>query len=149
MNRNKRKSQRGSAILEFALGWTFLWLLFSGVYQYGSSFYTYNRLMTLVANAAELGAKIQYDTGDASAYNTKVLNMVLYGSETAGSSTIVPGLDSSNVSIVVTNDANSIPRDLTVKIVNFQIASFFSPSTINGKPRATNLYYGQVVCASC
>ena len=55
-------SRHGSAVIEFALGWSVLWLLFSGVYQFGYAFYTYNSLLTSVANAAELGSKLDYDT---------------------------------------------------------------------------------------
>ena len=29
----KNKSERGNALLEFALGWSILWALFAGIYQ--------------------------------------------------------------------------------------------------------------------
>src|SRR5215469_15201247 len=77
----RRKKERGNAVLEFALGWSILWTVFAGVYQYGYAFYVYNRLMTAVSNAAELGAKIGYDTGDTNAYTTTLQNMVLYADE--------------------------------------------------------------------
>ena len=58
----KNKSERGNALLEFALGWSILWALFAGIYQFGYSFYVYNTVLTSVANAAELGSKMTYDT---------------------------------------------------------------------------------------
>src|SRR4029077_2486257 len=95
----EKKSQRGNALLEFALGFSLLWALFAGVYQFGYTFFIYNRLMTAVTNAAAVGSKLTYDTGNTSQFTDAVTNMVLYGSTTAGTSSIVPGLSSSNVSV--------------------------------------------------
>ena len=150
MQRIGKKSERGNAVLEFALGWSVLWLIFSGVYQFGYNFYVYNQLMTSVANAAELGSKMSYDTGDTTTFTNALKNMVLYGDTTAGTTTTVRNLTAANVNVAVTTDATSgIPRDITITIVNFAIDGFFQSFTINGKPRATTMYYGQVTCASC
>jgi len=136
-------------MLEFAIGWSLLWLLFSGIYEFGYSFYVYNRLMTAVSNAVDLGSKIDYDTAAPTAYTTTLKNMVLYGDETAGTSPIVSGLAASNVTVTVTTDANSIPHDLTITITGYSINAFFNTITINGKPRATAKYFGQVTCSTC
>ncbi len=146
---NKRKKQRGNALLEFALGWSVLWLLFSGLYEFGYGFYVYNRLMTAVSNAVELGSKISSDTADTAAYTKTLQKMVLYADETAGTSPIVSGLTSGNVSVSVTTDANSIPHDLTITITGYSINAFFNTITLNGKPRATAKYFGQVTCSTC
>src|ERR1700686_488011 len=84
MKRIGKPSERGNALLEFALGWSVLWLVFSGVFQFGYSFYTYNVLMTAVANAPEIGSKLSYDTGTPATYTTALKNMVLYGDTAAG-----------------------------------------------------------------
>src|SRR5579863_2576577 len=102
----RAKGQRGNALLEFSIGFFLLWLLFSGTYVFGYSFYVYNRLLAATNDAAELGAKISYDTGNPSAFTTTLQNMVLYGQETAGTSPIVPGLTANNVSVSVTTDVN-------------------------------------------
>jgi Flp pilus assembly protein TadG len=146
---SRRNKQRGNALLEFALGWSVLWLLFSGLYEFGYSFYVYNRLMTAVTDAAELGSKISYDTADSGAFTTTLQNMVLYGDETAGTSPIVSGLTASNVSVSVTTDANSIPRDVTITITGYSINAFFGTITLTGKPRATVKYFGQIACSTC
>ena len=141
-------SRRGSAIIEFALGWSVLWLLFSGVYQFGYAFYIYNSLLTSVANAAELGSKLDYDTAHPSAYTTSLTNMVLYGDTVAGTKTLVPHLTSANVSVNVTLN-NGMPMDLTVSISNYQLDAIFKQFTFNGKPRATTVYAGRVICTGC
>jgi Flp pilus assembly protein TadG len=143
-----KKSERGNALLEFALGFTVLWLLFAGLYQFGYSFYVYNAVMTSVENAAQLGAKMTYDTGNPSQFTNAVTNMVVYGNTTAGTKPVVPGLSSSNVSLNL-NLQNAIPTDVTVSISNFKVDSLFTTFTFNGKPRATAVFMGQIACAGC
>ena len=144
----KNKSERGNALLEFALGWSILWVLFAGIYQFGYSFYVYNAVLTSVANAAELGSKMTYDTANTSQFSTALQNMVVYGNTTAGTSPIVPGLSTSNVSVNV-NPQGTLPTDITITINNFTIDAVFARFTFNGKPRATAVYMGQITCSTC
>jgi Flp pilus assembly protein TadG len=144
----KHKSERGNALLEFALGFSLLWALFAGIYQFGYSFYVYNTVLTSVGNAAELGSKMTYDTASPSTYTTALKNMVVYGSTTAGSTPIVPGLSTSNVTVAV-NPAGGIPTDVTITINNFTIDAVFTRFTFNGKPRGTAVYMGNIICSTC
>src|SRR5579864_1235861 len=148
MKMNQKKSERGNALLEFALGWSILWALFAGVYQFGYSFYVYNTVLTSVANAAELGSKMTYDTASPATYSTALKNMVVYGNTTAGTTPIVPGLTTSNVTVTV-NLAGTIPSDVTITINNYTIDAVFTTFTFNGKPRATAVFMGQVSCSTC
>ena len=143
-----RKSERGNAVLEFALGWSVLWMMFSGVYQVGYAFYAYNVLMTSVANAAQLGARLGYDTASPSAYTTKLKNMVVYGDTAAGTTPVLPNLTTANVSVTM-SPAVGTPQDVTVTISSYTINGFFTSYTLNNKPRATMLYYGQISCSTC
>jgi Flp pilus assembly protein TadG len=146
----KHKSERGNALLEFALGWSILWALFAGIYQFGYSFYVYNTVLTSVGNAAELGSKMTYDTASATteaAFQTALKNMVVYGSTTAGNSPIVPGLTTSMVTIGV--NPSTYPTDITVTINGFTINALFTSFTFNGKPRATAVYMGNIICSNC
>jgi len=146
------KRERGSAVLEFALGWSVLWLIFGGLYGFGYIFYAYNVLQTAVANAAELGSKMDYDIGDTSSptrFQQALQNMVVYGDETAGNSPILPGLTTANVNVSVTLDAGSMPRDITITITNYSINAIFRSFTPNNKPRATTKYFGEITCSTC
>lgn len=148
MKTTKHKSERGNALLEFALGWSILWALFAGIYQFGYTFYVYNTVLTSVANAAELGSKMTYDTANPSTFTTALQNMVVYGNTTAGTSPIVPGLATSNVTVGV-NPEGTMPTDITITINNFTINAVFTNFTFNGKPRATAVYMGQITCSTC
>jgi Flp pilus assembly protein TadG len=143
----RKASERGNAMLEFAIGWAVLWFLFIGVYQFGYAFYVYNVLQTATANAAELGSKMTYDTGDPSGFTTALQNMVVYGDETStGLKAIVPGLTTANV--VVTANPSNYPTDITVGVTGYTINAFFTNFSLS-KPRATVQFYGQVSCAGC
>jgi Flp pilus assembly protein TadG len=148
MRRQRNKSQKGSAILEFAISWSVLVALLTGVYQFGYTFYIYNQLMTSVTNAAELGSKMDYDTQNADTYTTALKNMVLYGDTTAQAKPIVPGLAAGNVDVNVTL-LNTIPQDLTISITGLKVDAVFTSFTFTGKPRATVAYLGHVICSGC
>ena len=148
MRIRRNKSERGNALLEFALGFSVLWALFAGIYQFGYSFYIYNTMLTSVGNAAELGSKMTYDTGSPSTYTSALKNMVVYGNTAAGTTPIVPGLATSNVTVTV-NPAGGIPTDLTITINNFTIDAVFARFTFNGKPRGTAVYMGNIICSTC
>lgn len=144
-----RRSERGNALLEFALGWWFIWLLFSGVYQIGYSYYVYNSLLTAVADAAELGSKLGYDNGSPGAYTTALKNMVVYGDEAAGATPIVPNLTTAMVTVNVTTQGSvGVPSDVTIYISGYTIDALFSKYSLTAKPRATTAYFGQFTCST-
>jgi Flp pilus assembly protein TadG len=143
---HRKESERGNALLELALGWTIMWLLFAGIYQFGYAMYSYNVLQTQVANAAELGAKLGYDSGSPATYTNAIKNMVLYGDETAGTKAVVPNLAASNVT--VTLDSATFPTYLTVSITGYTIDAYFTTFSVS-KPRATVSYSGQISCSTC
>jgi Flp pilus assembly protein TadG len=148
MRTTRNKSKRGNALLEFAIGWTLMWALFAGIYQFGYSFYVYNVVLISVADAAELGSKMTYDTGNAAQFTTALTNMVVYGNTTGGTPPLVLGLSTANVTVSV-NPKDAIPTDITITINNFTIDAFFTKFNFNGKPRATAVYMGQIVCSTC
>ena len=145
-----KNSQRGGAMIEFAISWVVIWLVFTGVYQFGYSFYVYNALQTAVSDAAQLGAKMNYDTDSPSLFTTSLTNMVVYGDTTVpqNGKAIVLGLTAANVSVSV-NPSSAMPTDVTVMIQNFQVDALFTKYTFNGKPRATAAYQGHVTCSGC
>src|SRR5260221_2332421 len=144
ITRNRR--QRGNAILEFAIAFSLLWACFAGLFQLGYTFFVYNSLLTSVANAAELGSKMNYDTANTTAFTDAVKNMVVYGDTSTGTNPIVVGLSTANVRVDV-NPEDSMPTDVTVTIQNYTIDAVFTQFTFSGKPRATAIYIGQINCS--
>lgn len=147
--RTRRRAQSGSALVEFAISFSVVWLLFSGVYSFGYSLYIYNRLQTAVANAVQLGATWDYDSSNASTYTTAIRNMVLYGDTSTGTSPIVPNLSASHVLVSIGTDAKQVPRDVQVSVSGYSIKSVFQTIVLTGKPRAITRYTGRWLCSAC
>ena len=115
------------------------WLLFLRV----------QRIDDLVADAAELGSKLAYDTASPTSYTTSLKNMVVYGDEIAGTKALVPNLTTGNVNVNVSLDTAGMPRDVTITVTGYTIDALFKSYALNNKPRATTMYYGQISCSTC
>ena len=132
-------------MIEFALSWTLLWVVFAGLFQFGYTFRVYNRLKTNVANAAQFAAKMDYDTAHPTVFADNLKNLVVYGDLTQGTnSPVVPNLTLSNVTVAVT-PAPGMPRYVTISISDYSVNAIFSSFRFNGKPRATTAYMGNIL----
>jgi Flp pilus assembly protein TadG len=142
---NRRKDKRaGNALVEFALGATVLFYVFSGTFQYGYTFYQYNSLANAVTDGAHYAALRPYDSTTAtpsSGYLTAVKNMVVYGNPAGGSTPLVPNLATSNVQVSATF-ANGVPSTVTVYVTAFSISAVFGSTTFTNKPSVTYAYQG-------
>lgn len=58
-------SRSGSAILEFALSFVLIFPLLAGSFQFGYSFYVYNRMQTAVEGGARYASLRTYDSETA------------------------------------------------------------------------------------
>jgi Flp pilus assembly protein TadG len=140
--RGPLSSEKGSAIIEFALSFSLLFLIFSGLYQYGYFCWIYNGLEASVRDAAALAARLDYDGyGNGANFTTSLKNMVVFGSPDGGTTPVVPNLKTANVNITVKKDSAGIPNAVTVAIANFKVDTVFKTSTIN-KPVVTTQYFG-------
>jgi Flp pilus assembly protein TadG len=145
--RNKSQ-ERGHAVVELAFVWSFLWLLITGVYQFGNAFFIYSRLEAAASNAAMLGSRLNYDVVDLGAsLTTKVQNMAVYGNPGGGTTPLAPSLTTANVDVNITK-LDSYPAYVTVTIKNYTITNLFQNIALNNKPRVTAAYTGNVVCSS-
>ena len=144
--RNK-KGERGHAVVELAFVWSFLWLLITGVYQFGNAFFIYSRLEAAVSDAAMLGSRLNYDYADSGAsLIAKVKNMAVYGDPAGGTSPLAPNLTTANIDV---NIPGPYPVYITVKIQNYTITNIFRNFTLSDKPRVTAAYAGNVICSGC
>jgi len=152
------RNERGNTMVEFALGWTVLWFLFSGVFQFGYAFYVYNILQTSVGNAAQLASRMPYDNSNISNFVTQVSKMAAYG-DMNGTTPVVRGLSwnsctqaenewtCGNVKVTIgmatgSDGTTQIPTDVTVAITSFSLNAVFRTFSFSGKPRATVAYLG-------
>src|SRR5262249_42641939 len=134
----------GSAMLEFAIGSGVVIAAFTGTFQFGYSFLQYNNLENAVARGARYASVATYDSPTSTpsdAFKTAVKNMVLYGSTTAGTTPVLPGLAASNVNFTV-SFSNGVPGTMTVSITGYSINSVFASATLTNKPQVAYPYAG-------
>ena len=132
-------------MVEFALGSTVLILLFTGIFQYGYTFYLYNCLQNAVRAGALYASHETYDsagTTPSANFLSSVRNMVIYGDPNATSgASAAPGLASANVILTVTFSSN-IPTAMTVAITGYNLDAATKTFTLTNKPQATMPFLG-------
>src|SRR6266566_608623 len=102
--RNRLRSRRGNAFIEFALAATVVIPIFLGTFQFGYAFYVYNLMSSQVHAGARFASLRTYRCGSVpsiAAYKTAVKNVVRYGNPTGTGTVIEPGLQDSEVSISI------------------------------------------------
>lgn len=143
-----RPLRRGSAIVEFAVAFSLLVTIFTGVWQFGYAFYVYNQLETGVRNAARYASLANYDGGawNGATFNGRVKNMVVYGKPevTSDDKPIVPGLAVAHARVTITFNG-SVPSRIQVDVVDYSIQTFFKSYSLRGKPRCTFDYMGRYI----
>lgn len=146
-------SRRGNAFVELALCSTVLMLIFTGTLQFGYSFYQYNSLINAVRGGARYASMATISNqGNGilpNSYVTAVQNTVVYGSPTASSTPIVPGLTTSDVDVTVIFDGLFVPKTVTVKIKTFTIDGIVKKFTMSDKPSLQMQFLGQYCPVSC
>jgi Flp pilus assembly protein TadG len=140
------RRRNGNVMIEFAIGSGLLLAAFTGTFQFGYTFLQYNNLQNAVARGARYASLVPYDSLTAApsdAFKTKVRNMVLYGSTTAGTTPVLPGLTATNINVVpYFSPTLKIPTTMTVSITGYTINSIFASNTLTNKPQVMYAYQG-------
>jgi Flp pilus assembly protein TadG len=136
-----RNGRRGTAMIEFALSFSLLWALFTGVFQFGYSMYVYNRLLAAVDQGARYASRVDFDSPNHT-FVGKVQNMVVYGNPQGTGNKLLWLLNKSNVDVTWTADAAGLPKTITVSVKNFSVPVIFTTFNFNNKPRVTMKYTG-------
>ena len=140
----RRHSQRGNALIEFALTFTVLFPLFYGTFEFGYAFYVYNQLVNAARSGARYASLETYSssTSDPTAgFTGAVQNVVVYGQTTAQTKPLVPGLTAANV-VVSAGFVNQVPATVTVAISGYPLNAVFRTFILNS-PSVTFPYTGR------
>lgn len=126
MRRNKLffSNERGTTLVEFAIGVTVFLTSMFAVVEFGRALWTHNAL----ADAARRGAR--YATLHSAADIEQVKNVVVYGDPAGGSQPLVPNLSTANVSVNYSNFALNTGT-VTVSVTDYQF-QFVLPLVATG-----------------
>lgn len=91
--KNCRENERGSTLVEFAIGVTVFMTAMFGVLEFGRALWTHNAL----TDAARRGAR--YATMHSQTDPDSVKNVVVYGDPAGGGQPMLPNLSTANVDV--------------------------------------------------
>lgn len=138
--------RRGNVILEFGLAFPLLFLLLSGMYQFGYAFFVYNQLQSAVRTGGRYAATTDFDGGQGGAsFKSRIQKVVVYGVTSGGTTPVVNGLTTAKVSVTWLADSKGIPQTITVRISGFSFYAVFRTFSLSNKPKATFIYLGQYI----
>jgi Flp pilus assembly protein TadG len=135
---HKKQSQSGVATIEFAVCAAFFFFMLVAVVAGGHFFWTHNALVEATRRGARYAADQCPDTAafsscaDRATTITRVKNVVLYDSSTAGTSPFVPNLTDTMVTVTYsTNPPFGIATgNVSVKIEGYQYTFLGLPITM-------------------
>lgn len=141
MRRNKMffSDERGTTLVEFAIGVTVVLTSMFAVVEFGRALWTHNAL----ADAARRGAR--YATLHSAGDIEQVKNVVVYGDPAGGSQPLIPNLTTTNVAVNYSNFALN-KGTVTVSVTNYQF-QFVLPLVSTGitMPNYTTTLTGESV----
>ena len=110
---NHKKNERGSTLVEFAIGAAVFFTAMFAVIEFGRALWTHNAL----ADGARRGAR--YAVNHASSDTVGVKNVVVYGDPAGGTQPLVDNLTTSNVQVQYSNFGLG-QGTVSVSIVNYK-----------------------------
>src|SRR5882672_8397270 len=120
---SRNHSERGTAIVEFALTSAFFLMMIMAVISVGHLFFTHNALVESTRRGARYAATLAKPATGFCANNSTtvdpVKNMVIYGTPTTGTTTLVNNLQASNVTVCYSSDYGIAHGTVSVKIENY------------------------------
>ncbi len=129
----RRRSQAGSALIEFAGSIMLLAIMFAGIFEIGYSFYTYGELVSSVRAGARYAALQPRGAGTDPTIAKAVRNLVVYGdpAPSVSSKPLFAGLTTDHVELINTPDSS------TVSLHGFAVDALFMKLKLDGRPTVT------------
>jgi Flp pilus assembly protein TadG len=154
MNARRSRSQRGNAIVEFALAAPLGIMIMAGTFQFGYAFYAYNKLQLSIRGGVRYASLMDYkgtSSACVAATQDTVKKLIAYGTPTpaVGAEPVVRGLSTSNVNVSFNPDTKGVPTNVTASISSFRVDAVFTSFTFNDKPLGSVPYVGRYSPAEC
>lgn len=136
-------SERGTATVEFALTAAFFLMIIMAIVSGGHLFFTHNAMVESTRRGARYAAN-QCKPNLAGCPNSattidRVKNVVVYGTPTPGTTTLVNNLLPSNVTVIHSNDFGVAQGTVSVKIENYSYTFAVAATLIQMPPYQTTV----------
>jgi Flp pilus assembly protein TadG len=143
MRHTIKPSERGTAIVEFAITATFFLMIIMAIVSGGHLFFTHNAMVESTRRGARYAAT-QCLPNLAGCPNSatslaRVRNVVLYGTDTAGTSPLVNGLTTANVQVDYSANFGVSQGTVSVKIIDYSYTFAVAATIINMPPYQTTV----------
>ena len=112
--RNFKQDEKGSTLVEYAIGATVFIMAVFAVLEFGRAVWAHNAL----TDAARRGAR--YAVLNQPNADTAIKNVVVYGNPAGGTRPLLPGLSTTNVQISRSADFGINSGTATVKITGYR-----------------------------
>jgi Flp pilus assembly protein TadG len=131
----KNSSERGAAIVEFALTASVFLMMIIAIISGGHLFFTHNAMVESTRRGARYAAtQCKPDLAGCVGSDTsleRVKNVVLYGTPTAGTSPLVNNLTPANIFVEYSPDFDVAQGTVSVKIVTYTYTFAVAATLIN------------------
>jgi Flp pilus assembly protein TadG len=118
-----KRSESGTSIVEFAITAAFFFLMIVGIVSGAHFFFTHNAIVESTRRGARYAAQLAKPATEECVNNSTtvgpVKNMVLYGTPTAGTTTLVYNLQPENVTVCYSGDYGVGQGTVSVKVENY------------------------------
>jgi Flp pilus assembly protein TadG len=136
-------SERGTAIVEFALTSAFFLMMIMAIVSGGHLFFTHNAMVESTRRGARYAATLAKPGTEACVSNsttvTPVKNMVLYGTPIAGTTPLVNNLQASNITVCYSDDYGVAQGTVSVKIENYSYTFAVAATLLQMPPYQTTV----------
>lgn len=148
--------ERGTAIVEFTITAAFFLMIIMAIISAGHLFFTHNALVESTRRGARYAAMLAKPATESCVNNSTtvdpVKNMVLYGTPTAATTTLVNNLTPANVTVCYSSDYGVGQGTVSVKIENYNYTFAVAGRVINMPSYETTVVgesAGQVPGVTC
>jgi Flp pilus assembly protein TadG len=135
--KNFKQDEKGSTLVEYAIGATVFILAVFAVLEFGRALWAHNALTDAARRGARYAVLHQSNSGE----DTKIKNLVVYGNADGGTQPLLPGLSTTNVQVSRSGDFSVNSGTATVSITGyrFQFVLPMLPRSINMPSYSTTL----------
>lgn len=123
-----KQNEKGSTLVEFAIGATVFLMTLFAVLEFGRMLWAHNALVDAARRGARYAVLHQPNGGE----DAHIRNVVVYGDPDGGATPMLPGLSTANVQVSRTGDfsVNSGTATVSITDYNFQFVLPFLPTSI-------------------